>query len=255
MLIRRFTHLVQVYHDLGPQDLFVGQIPSSFLKAAMLTDLAARGVGLLPSASAQVLNSSKTAQAFVLGPWMAPHTQVISRRKELLDAMGYLRQRQIDCVVTKHDHLHCGHGVRKWDHLETLYNCMSLDERHFPFVMQPFQAVEIDLRVILVGDYTEAYARYNPAGFRMNLAAGGHSCPHELTAEQVEICRRIMDRAQMPYAHIDLLITREGNLYLSEISLNGGLRGAQVDRGRLERMKRAHLEALAQIHQSGQMPS
>jgi ribosomal protein S6--L-glutamate ligase len=250
MLIRRFTHLVQVYHDLGPQDLFVGQIPSSFLKTAMLTDLVARGVGLLPSATAQMLNSSKTAQAFVLGPWMAPRTHVVSRRKELLDALGYLRQRQIDCVVTKHDHLHCGHGVRKWDNLETLYSCISLDERHFPFVMQPFQAVEIDLRVILVGDYKEAYARHNPCGFRMNLAAGGHSRPHELTAEQLEICRRIMDRAQMPYAHIDLMITREGNLYLSEISLNGGLRGARAERGELEQMKRAHLDALALIHQS-----
>ncbi len=252
MLIRRFAHLVQVYNELGPQDLFMGQIPSSCLKAPMLTDLVARGVGLLPSATAQVLNSAKTAQAFVLGRWMAPHTLVISRRKELLDGLGYLHQQQIDCVVTKHDHLHCGHGVRKWDNLETLYNCMSLDERHFPFVMQPFQAVEIDLRVILVGDYLEAYARHNPGGFRKNLAAGGHSRPHELTVEQLEICRRIMDRAQMPYAHIDLMITGEGNLYLSEISLNGGLRGAQADRGEIEQMKRARLEALALMHQSGQ---
>lgn len=244
MVITRFTQLIEAYYDLGPGDVFLGQIPQSPLKALMLTDLAARGVRLLPAATAQMVHSSKCAQAFLLGCWMVPHTRVIARRKDLLDCLGAYRRRGISVVVTKHDHLHCGHGVRKWDNLDTLYSCLSLDERHFPLVVQPFGAVAADVRVIWVGDYQEAYARSNPHDFRMNLAAGGSSRPHALTAEQLELCRRVMTRAQMPYAHIDLMLTADGETYLSEISLGGGLRGAQVSRAALERMKRACLEAL-----------
>jgi glutathione synthase/RimK-type ligase-like ATP-grasp enzyme len=245
MLMTRFTQLIQAYDALGPGDVFVGQIPASPLKAVMLTDLAARGVRLLPSATAQTVHGSKCAQAFLLAAWMVPHTRVIARRKALLDTLGDYHRRKITVVVTKHDHLHCGHGVRKWENLDMLYSCLSLDERHFPFVVQPLQAVAADVRVILVGDYQEAYARHNPDGFRMNLAAGGSSRPHALTEEQHDLCRRVMARARMPYAHIDLMITQEGDTYLSEISLNGGLQGARVARVELEGMKRARLEALA----------
>ena len=37
-----------------------------------------------------------------------------------------------------------------------------------------------------------------------------------------------MERAQFPYAHIDLLVDRDGNSWLGEINLRGGLRGAKL---------------------------
>ncbi|MBR9980206.1 MAG: hypothetical protein KFF50_04185 [Desulfatitalea sp.] len=246
MRIDRFTHLLEVYETLGPGDLFVGQVPATPLKEALLADLASRGVRLLPSVTAQVIHGSKCAQAFLLERWMAPHTRVAHRRKVLLDTLGDYKRLGITAAVTKHPHLHCGHGVRLWDNLETLYSCMSLDERHYPFVLQPFETVAADVRVIMVGDFLEAYARTNPDGFRKNLAVGGSSRPHTLDGGQHEICRQVMDRAQMPYAHIDLMITAAGETYLSEISLNGGILGARVARPDLERMKRERLEALAQ---------
>lgn len=245
MIIKRFSELTQVFDDLGPGDLFLGQVPSTYLKSAILIDLAARGVRLLPSASAQTLSASKSAQAFVLKRWMPPDTRVIHRRKALLDAIIDYQRNGITTAVTKSEHQHCGHGVRKWDQLETLYNCLTLDDRHYPFVLQPFVEIETDLRIIAVGDYWEAYARSNPHGFRMNLATGGESRPYNLSAEQKALCMEIMTRAQMPYAHIDLMITRDGEIYLSELSLKGGLHGATVSGAELAKMKQDHLEKLA----------
>lgn len=246
MIITSYSHLVQVYQDLGPGDVFVGRIPASHQKAVILMDLTARGVSLLPSAMAQMLAASKTAQAFVLNQWMLPHTQVISRRQELMDALGHYARNGIETAVTKQDHLHCGHGVRQWRDLEMLYNCLSLDNSCFPFVLQPFADVSTDLRVIIVGEFCEAYARNNPDGFRMNLAAGGSSRPYALSEAQKELCRRTMIRAQMPYAHIDLMITADGGIYLSEINLNGGLHGACISRLELDRLKQDHLMALVE---------
>lgn len=246
MIVTRYRHLTQIYHELGPGDAFVGLVPASSMRAGILTDLAARGVRLLPSATAQMLSASKTLQAFLLGAWMIPHTRVITRRKNLLDALGEYGRLGIAAAVTKAEHQHCGHGVRRWNDLEMLYNCMSLDEGHYPFVLQPFVTVATDLRVVMVGDYCEAYARFNPHGFRMNLAAGGNSRPYELQDEQLNLCRRVMARGQLPYAHIDLIITDSGTVCLSEISLAGGLHGARISREALDRIKHARLMALAE---------
>jgi ribosomal protein S6--L-glutamate ligase len=245
MIVTLYSHLAQIYHELGPGDAFVGLIPASPLRAALLTDLAARGVRLLPSATAQMLSASKAMQAFILGPWMMPHTQVITRRKGLLDALTEYSRLGIRAAVTKAEHQHCGHGVRRWNDLETLYNCLSLDDGHYPFVLQPFMEVAADVRVVMAGDYCEAYVRHNPYGFRMNLAAGGSSQPYVLQATQHALCRRVMARGQMPYAHIDLIITPAGDLCLSEISLNGGVHGARISRAELDRLKHAQLLAMA----------
>jgi ribosomal protein S6--L-glutamate ligase len=246
MIITRYIHLTQAYRELGPGDIYIGQIPRSHLRAVMLTDLTARGVHLLPSATAHLLSASKTAQAFVLAPWMLPHTRVIARRKDLLDTIADYHRHGIAAAVSKQDHLHCGHGVRKWNDLDTLYSCLSLDERHYPFVLQPFRTISADVRIVVVGDYWEAYVRSNPDGFRMNLAAGGSSHPYTLTDDQMTLCRTIMARAQMPFAHIDLVTAGQDVFYLSEISLNGGTHGARISQNELSKMKQAHLMALAQ---------
>jgi ribosomal protein S6--L-glutamate ligase len=253
MIVTRYSHLTQIYHELGPGDLFVGLIPASPLRPALLTDLAARGVRLLPSATAQMLSASKAMQAFILAPWMMPHTRVIVRRKQLLDALGEYHRAGITAAVTKAEHQHCGHGVRRWNDLETLYNCLSLDDERYPFVLQPFMEVVADARVVMVGEYCEAYARHNPHGFRMNLAAGGSRQPYPLQATQHALCRRIMERGQMPYAHIDLIITPAGDFYLSEISLNGGVHGARISREELDRLKHARLMQLIEEDESGRM--
>jgi ribosomal protein S6--L-glutamate ligase len=54
-----------------------------------------------------------------------------------------------------------------------------------------------------------------------------------------------MERGKFPYAHIDLLATADGHTHLSEIALNGGMKGARMSREDLDARKQAILETLA----------
>jgi ribosomal protein S6--L-glutamate ligase len=247
MIITRFSDLTRLYHQLGRGDVFVGQIPRSHMRSAMLVDLQARGIALIPSATAQQINASKAAQAFLLHSWMLPQTRVVSRRKELLEVLGEYRSLSIRTVVTKADRLHCGYGVCKWTDQDNLYNCISTrDDEVYPMVLQPFVEIYTDVRVILVGDFCEAYSRTNPGDFRMNLATGGQSRPYNLAPEQLNFCRTVLQRCRMPFAHIDLMITPENQVYLSEIRLNGGIHGARITRNDLDRLKQSRMKALAE---------
>jgi ribosomal protein S6--L-glutamate ligase len=245
MIYTRYSKFIQAYHSLEDGDVYLGNVPSSHLKAAMLADLTARKVRLIPSAAAQMINASKVAQAFILNPWMIPLTTAVVRRKQLLDAVTAYGRENIEAVITKADRLHCGHGIRKWDSPEMMYACLGLDNAALPFVLQPFVERFIDLRVIVVDNYCEAYVRTNPHNLRMNLSTGGQSQPHPLTDQQTDLCRKLMRRAQMPYAHIDLMLTPDGSTYLSEIRLSGGIQGARISRAVLERKKQRLLMALA----------
>jgi len=64
----------------------------------------------------------------------------------------------------------------------------------------------------------------------------------------LDICCRVMERGRFPYAHLDLIITREGKSYLGEINLRGGIRGAKITPGeyqaRVEAIHEQHLEKL-----------
>ena len=244
MIVRGYRQLKEHYHRLERGDVFVGRIPGGPLRHAMLIDLLQRGVQCCPSALAQNLNGSKTAQAVVFEPWMAPHTRVIRRRSDLLAAIEACNRAGIAAVVTKEDRLHCGHGVRRWENVETLYNMVAFAPTTYPFVMQPYLTHFIDVRVIIAGDYREAYERINPGNFRRNLSAGGRSRAYDLNEDTERFCRSVMARGQFPYAHLDLHIVDTDTRYLSEIALDGGTKGAQLDRQLLDRAKKDVLEGL-----------
>jgi ribosomal protein S6--L-glutamate ligase len=53
-----------------------------------------------------------------------------------------------------------------------------------------------------------------------------------------------MERGKFPYAHLDLLVSKNDTYYLSEIALNGGTKGAKISRQELDRKKQAVLESL-----------
>jgi ribosomal protein S6--L-glutamate ligase len=99
--------------------------------------------------------------------------------------------------------------------------------------------------VIVAGDYWEAYTRENDHNFRSNLTLGGRSKPYALNSIERALCNTIMERGKFPYAHVDLLITSDGTPYLSEIALNGGLKGAKIDREKLDAKKKEILEISA----------
>ena len=246
MIIRGYKHIKAHYPELQRGDVLIGRIPENPLKKAMLVDLLEKGVACLPSALSQVISRSKAAQALVYSNWMIPGTIVISRRADLIQAMTEYRRKAIDKVVTKEDHKHCGHGIRRWDSIEMVYNTIAFAKDAYPFVLQPYLDKVIDARVILIGDYEEAYERRNPNNFRQNIAVGGYSASFDLDATVKSFCREVMNRGKFPYAHIDLLIAEDGIIYLSEIALDGGIKGARITRRDILEKKRIILERLAE---------
>ncbi len=246
MFIRTNRELKERYDELKAGDCFIGMLGFKNLRRRVFIDLVERGIQFFPSALSQTLAGSKIAQALVFRPWMVPHTLIITRRVDLMHAINTYDEHGIGPVVTKEDSRHCGFGVHRWDNIEAVYNQASFHTIFYPFIIQPFLENYTDVRVVIAGNYCDAYIRENPHNFRMNLAAGGTSRPYELGKDQVSFCHKIMERGKFPYAHIDLLVTADGYSYLSEIALNGGLKGARIEREDLDAMKRDILEKMAE---------
>ena len=204
----------------------------------------ARGVRLVPSALSRLISRSKVMQAAILGPWMPPHTYAaytIHQLQELLASPLAGR-----AVITKLDRKDAGLGIHYWRDIEDVYTQASLGTLGFPFVVQEFIADSRDVRVIVIGDYVEAYERHNPHGFRNNLHWGGRAAACDLTPAEETICREVMARGRFPYAHIDLLRAPDGTSYLMEINLRGGIRGARISpRDYQRRIAQRHEELLA----------
>ena len=160
-------------------------------------------------------------------------------------AINEYQKQGIGAVATKEDRQHCGFGVRRWPNVETVYNQAFCQKDWYPFVLQPFVEAYSDVRVIMAGDYCEAYCRENENNFRSNLTVGGTSKPYVLDENQMQLCRNVMKRGRFPFGHIDILVTPDGHNYLSEIALNGGMKGANIKRKHLDTMKTDILEQMA----------
>jgi glutathione synthase/RimK-type ligase-like ATP-grasp enzyme len=251
MIIKSSQELKERYQDLCSGDVFIGILTYKYIKESILIDLMERGISCFPSPLSQVLNHSKATQAIILKEWMLPHTCVITRRMELVETLNTYNRLGIAPVVTKEDRMHCGHGVRKWDTIETLYNIVALSETSYPFVIQPFLDNFTDVRVIMAGDYMEAYVRYNPNNFRMNISMGGKNHPLEISTDLLNFCRSAMERGKFPYAHMDIHIKNNETYYLSEIALNGGTKGAKIRRRDLDKKKQDVLEGLVNVKYPG----
>ena len=143
--------------------------------------------------------------------------------------------------MCKLDRANGGLGILLFSSIEDVYSQAVLGTLKFPFVVQPFIADSRDVRVIVLGEYTEAYQRHNPDNFRHNLHCGGKSSSWEMNEEQVALCRKVMQRADFPYACIDLLIDPDGRSWVNEINLRGGLSGADIS-------QKDYLQAVDVIH-------
>lgn len=245
MIIRTNLELRERYDELKAGDCFIGMLSFKNLKHRVFVDLLERGVRFFPSALSQTIGRSKVAQALAFRPWMLPHTLIITRRVDLMHAINTYNQLNIGAVVTKEDYMQCGFGIHRWDSTEAVYNQAAFHNIAYPFVLQPFVEDYTDVRVIVTGDYHEAYTRENENNFRRNLTQGGKSRPFSLTKDQLALCRHVMERGKFPYAHIDLLIDQKGHAYLSEAALNGGMKGACIKREDLDILKRDLLEKMA----------
>ncbi len=217
------------YQELRAGDRIAGLLNIKPNEEDLFLDLSERGIVLFPSALAQKLSRCKCFQALVLGQWMVPNTTVVRDRHDMIRLIPRFGRNGIRRVITKQSRHNCGLGINIWDSAEQVYNQACFGSLAYPFVIQPFIEDAVDIRVIVLGHYREAYWRKNSGTFRNNIFFGGKSGPVELSSEQWRLCERIMSRGRFPYAHIDLLVTQEGATYLSEINLRGGLKGARID--------------------------
>lgn len=233
LLVRRVADFRRLYPRLGPGDAVVGPLALKSGEEVKLLDLADRGVTFFPPVLAQLLARSKVAQAEILGAYMVPGGFVAYGLPDLAAHLAPFASRGE--VVTKREAAHLGLGVGRWPSLEVLYSLASLQRLSYPLMVQPFLAGARDLRVVVLGDYAEAYERVNPHSFRKNVFQGGSTAPADLTADQLAFCREVLVRGKFPYAILDLLINPEGQAFLSEISLKGGLTGARLGQAEYRR--------------------
>jgi ribosomal protein S6--L-glutamate ligase len=228
-LVRSITEFRRYYQELRAGDVVLGPLALRVGEEFKLLDLADRGVALFPPALAQLLASSKVAQAEVLREFMVPGTFAAYGLGDLSDRLPQFQAEFPGPVISKRERAHLGLGVSRWPSLEALYSLAGLQPLSYPLVVQPFIEAARDFRVIVVADYSEAYERVNPHGFRKNLYQGGSSRAAELDPSQLLFCREVMARGRFPYAILDLLVSPDGRTYLSEINLKGGLTGARLD--------------------------
>ncbi len=235
------------YQLLQPGDLLLGRISLKKGEEALFLDLASRGVQAYPPLLAQALSRSKTFQARVLSEFMPPGTLVIYDRHDLLRALGYYGRMGVQELVSKADRANCGLGIHLWRDIEEVYNHAGYPPLEYPFVLQPRFRELRDIRVVILGDYWEAYERQNPYNFRNNIYFGGQSASYVLSPEENQFCKLVLERGHFPYAHLDLIYCEKGGPFLNEINLRGGLKGALITQEdyekKVEALSRAFLKA------------
>jgi glutathione synthase/RimK-type ligase-like ATP-grasp enzyme len=230
-IISTNDELSEAYHALSTGDVIACRLRLKYGEEHLLLDLMERGVKLIPSASSQLASRSKTFQARLLAPLMVPLTVVIYDIHRLLDTISLYGRYSIKKVVLKHDRKNAGLGIHLFRDIEDVYTQAANNVLPYPFVLQPFIEDSRDVRVIILDDYVEAYERNNPDNFRNNLHCGGKPIPVKLNKTQLQLCHKAMARGGFPYGHLDLMITEKNDVYLAEINLRGGMRGAAMDSG------------------------
>jgi ribosomal protein S6--L-glutamate ligase len=215
-------------HQLHTGDIVCCRLRLKPQEEHLLLDLVERGVTVIPSATSQLASRSKAFQARIFHPMMVPGTAAVYDLHGLLGVISHYQRTAINQVILKHDRKNGGLGIHLFKEPENIFTLAANNVIPFPFVLQPFIANSRDVRVIILGDYIEAYQRTNPDNFRNNLHCGGRAIRWELSEEQLALCKNVMARGAFPYAHIDLMLTDEDTAYLTEINLRGGIRGAAI---------------------------
>jgi glutathione synthase/RimK-type ligase-like ATP-grasp enzyme len=215
-------------HELQAGDVVCCRLRLKPQEEHLLLDLMERGVTIIPSATSQLASRSKVFQARIFHPMMIPGTAAVYDLHDLLGIISRYQGTAINQVILKHDRKNGGLGIHLFKEPENIFTLAANNVIPFPFVLQPFIAGSRDVRVIIVGDYIEAYQRINPDNFRNNLHCGGKAVRWDLSEEQIALCQEVMIRGAFPYAHIDLMLTDDDTAYLTEINLRGGIRGAAI---------------------------
>jgi len=234
--------LLRHYGELAAGDTVVGRLRLRPGEEHLLVDLQARGVRMIPSATSQLCSRSKVFQARILAGLMVPLTAPVYDLHGMMQMVSLYTREAAGPVICKLDRANGGTGILRFASIEDVYSQAALGVLPFPFVVQPFVRDCRDIRVVILGGIVDAYERHNPDNFRHNLHCGGRSNPLTPSRDQLRLCRQAMERAGFPYAFVDLLESGNGDCWLSEINLRGGLRGARLN-------QQEYLRAVEEIHQ------
>ncbi|WP_136805812.1 ATP-grasp domain-containing protein [Desulfosediminicola flagellatus] len=236
VIIDNNDHLLQSFHTLTTRTIINCRLRLIPGEEHLLVDLLERGVPLIPSATAQLCSRSKVHQARIFSEFMLPNTVVAYDVNSLLGSISTFNANDIRDVVIKRDRKNGGIGIHRFASIEDVYNLAELGSLAYPFVIQPLIRSFKDIRLLVLGDYTEAYERNNPNNFRKNLHCGGSSKPVEISDDLLGFCQNVLQRGVFPYAHIDIMEMPDGRHYLTEINLRGGLKGAKINSGRYQQL-------------------
>jgi glutathione synthase/RimK-type ligase-like ATP-grasp enzyme len=251
-IIQDNDSLFSRFEELKEGDVIVGRIRLRPGEEHLLLDLEARGIHLVPSATAQLCSRSKVFQARILHRFMVPGTAAVYDLHDLMRLVTEYGRREVDRVVCKLDRANAGQGILLFASVEDVYSQAVLGGLRFPFIVQPFVDRCRDIRAVFLGEHVEAYERRNPGNFRHNLHCGGSGIPWKLGGKEREICRQAMERAGFLYAHVDLLVTPDDEVYLNEMNLRGGLRGATIGQQEyLQAVDLIHSRVLAELQKQG----
>lgn len=229
IIIRNNDQFSAQFHNLNSSSIICCRLRLVYGEEHILTDLSERGVTLIPSATSQLASRSKVHQARIFSQFMVPGTQAVYDTNQLLQCTSLLRRMGSGPIIVKQDRKNGGLGIHRYSDIEDVYNHAAFAELKFPFVIQPFLEDFRDIRLIVLGDYVEAYERRNTFNFRQNMHCGGEAVSFSPDGKVIDFCREVMRRGCFPYAHIDLMACPEGQIYLTEINLRGGLRGAAIE--------------------------
>lgn len=77
-----------------------------------------------------------------------------------------------------------------------------------------------DIRINMVGKQAVcAMERYNDNDFRANITNGGSMRPHEISSEELELSKKVMETLNLDFAGVDILLSDKGPL-LCEVNSN-----------------------------------
>jgi glutathione synthase/RimK-type ligase-like ATP-grasp enzyme len=247
-IIRDKATLLSQFQTLSCGDIVCTILPLKYGEEHLLFDLVTRGTNFVPPATAQIASKPKAFQAAIFNPWMVPATTVIYNYHQLLETTNIYNRKGVNKVVLKQDRKNAGMGILLYRSIEDIYTQAANDMLSYPFVIQPYIEQSRDIRVVILGDYIEAYSRFNPDNFRNNLHCGGSAKPFSISEEIRSFCEEVMARGKFPYGHLDLMLTPENEIYLAEINLRGGLRGACIScdeyKNRRADIEKSHVDSL-----------
>lgn len=185
---------------------------------------------------------------------MLPHTVVAYNGNSLLECVTRFNANNIRNTVVKRDKKNGGIGIHRFASIEDVYNQAELGNLSYPFVVQPLIEAFKDIRILILGDYIEAYERQNLNNFRQNIHCGGISTPTEINEILLRFCEKVMVRGAFPYAHIDVMETQTGEYFLSEINLRGGLKGAKIPPTQYQsKIDSIHKQIIATLHRRNEL--